>query len=150
LTGITSIAFLLRSKVHIKGFSFKKTEKAFEQLSILSCSRIYGDTYTIEEDRITGIGNNVTIVFDDMDFGSKGIKKLVICGRSAIDKNTVHIRFNGADGELIQLAEFQYEKRCKEHEFVLENITGLQSVAFIFLPGSNFDFKWFRFVTADQ
>lgn len=150
LTGITSIAFLLRSKVHIKGFSFKKAEKAFEQLSVLSCSTIYGDTYTIEEDRITGIGNNVTIVFEDMDFGSKGVKKLVICGRSAIDKNTVHIRFNGADGELTQLAEFQYEERYKEHEFALEKVTGLQSVAFIFLPGSKFDFKWFRFVTADD
>lgn len=146
LTGITSLVFLLRSKVHIKGFSFKKSEKAFEQLSVLACSRIYGDTYTLEEDGITGIGNNVTIVFDEMDFGTDGFKKLVLCGRSAIDKNTVHIRFNGAEGEIMQLAECNYSEQYEEYEIPLENVTGPQSVSFIFLPGSNFDFKWFRFV----
>ncbi len=74
----------------------------------------------------------------------------MICGRFAIDKNTVHIRFNGAEGELTQLAEFQYEKPCEEHEFALKKVTGPQSVPFVFLPGSKFDFKWFRFVTADD
>jgi len=131
--------------VHIKGFSFKKTEKAYERHSVLSYSRLYGDTYTIGEDDITGIGNNVTIIFDEMDFGGDGFKKLVICGRSAIDKNTVQIHFSGAGGEVIQLAEFQYSESYREHEFSLEKVTGLQSVAFIFLPGCKFDFKWFRF-----
>jgi beta-galactosidase len=145
LTGITSIAFLLRSKAHIKGFSFKKPEKAYERLSVLSYSSLYGDSYTIGEDCITGIGNNVTITFDEMDFGTKGAGRLIVCGRSLIDKNTIHVCFNGAEGEIKQLVEFLYSPEYTEREFPIENITGEQTVSFLFLPGCDFDFKWFRF-----
>jgi len=47
LTGITSIAFLLKNKVHIKGFSFARPKKAYEQLSVLSNNQLYGDSYSI-------------------------------------------------------------------------------------------------------
>jgi beta-galactosidase len=145
LTGITAISFLLRSKVHIKGFSFTKLIKAYEQLSALSKSSIYGDTFRLEEDSIEGIGNNVTIAFEDMDF-TKGLSRLIICGRSPIDKNTIHVRFNGADGEIKQLVEFKHSDEYVEREFALDNVTGIQTVSFIFLPGCDFDFKWFRFI----
>jgi beta-galactosidase len=144
LKGITSISFLLRSKVHIKGFSFLKLEKAYEKLSILSYNTLYGDDYSVNDDCITGIGNNVTITFDEMDFGIKGIRKLVICGRCVID-NTILVCFKGASGEGKQLAEFSYSSEYIEREFVMENVLGLQTVSFLFLPGCKFDFKWFRF-----
>lgn len=145
LKGITSIAFLLKDKVHIKGFIFKKPRKAYEKLSILNHNKLYGDSYTIEEDCITGIGNNVTISFDDMDFGLKGFKKIKICGRSVIDKNTIHIKFNSENGEFIRLVEFPYTKDYVTREYTLESVARLQTVEFVFLPGSNFDFKWFQF-----
>jgi beta-galactosidase len=145
LIGITSIAFLLKDKVHIKGFIFKKPRKAYEKLTVLNHNKLYGDTYTLAEDCITGIGNNVTISFDDMDFGLEGFKALKICGRSVIDKNTIHIKFNSENGELIRLVEFPYSKDYIVRQYTLESVTGLQSVEFVFLPGSNFDFKWFQF-----
>lgn len=144
LTGITGISFLLRDKVHIKGFTFAKRMKAYEQLPVLNFDSLYGDDYLINNDSITGIGNNVTITFEDMDFGTKGFQKLILCGRSVID-NTIHIRFNSIGGEIVQLAEFQSCHDFTEREFALESVKGLQTVAFVFLPGSNFDFKWFRF-----
>lgn len=145
LKGITSIAFLLNDKVHIKGFLFKKPRKAYEKLTVLNHNKLYGDTYTIEEDSITGIGNNVTITFDDMDFGLEGFKTIKICGRSVIDKNTIHIKFNSDNGEFTRLVEFPYTKDFVTREYTLESVTGLQTVEFVFLPGSNFDFKWFQF-----
>jgi beta-galactosidase len=145
LTGITSIAFLLRSKIHLKGFYFKKIEKAYEQLSVLSYDMIYGDAFTLQEDRITGIGNNVTVTFDGMDFGVEGISRLFICGRSLIACNSIQIRFHGTLGETKQLAEFSYSPEYTVREFPMEKITGNQSVSFLFLPGCNFDFQWFRF-----
>ena len=144
MKGITLLAFLLRSKVHIKGFMFKKPEKAYEQLSILSYNTLYGDDYKVEDNCITGIGNNVTITFDEMDFGLKGIKRLVICGRCPIN-NSILVCFDGIGGEVRQLVEFQNSYEYTECEFTLDNVLGLQSVVFIFLPGCNFDFKWFRF-----
>ena len=44
------ITFLLRRKIHLKGFKFKKPMKAFEQLSVLDNNRIYGDSFALTED----------------------------------------------------------------------------------------------------
>ncbi len=144
LKGITSLAFLLRKKIHLKGFSFQKPEKAYELLSVLSYNTLYGDDYKVEDDCITGIGNNVTITFEEMDFGLKGNRKLVICGRCAMD-NSIIVCFKGIDGEVRQLVEFPTSMQFTEREFELEAVLGLQTVEFLFLPGCKFDFKWFRF-----
>ena len=145
LKGITTICFVLRRKIHIKGFSFKRLDKAYAQLAAAENSRIYGDTFKVTEYAVEEIGNNVSLEFDHMDFGEQGSASLVICGRSPIPNNTIHIRFNGEQGEVKQLAEFSYSDNYTEREFAIENITGRQKVSFIFLPGCRFDFKWFKF-----
>ena len=59
------------------------------------------------EDAITGIGNNVSLEFDHMDFGEDGFEKLLICGRTPLEKNTIHVRFLDRNGiEIKQIAEF--------------------------------------------
>ena len=80
-----------------------------------------------------------------MDFGEQGVSKIVICGHSPIDKNTIHIRFSGDGGESNQLVEFTQSDGYVERTFELERVAGMQKVNFIFLPGSNFNFAWFRF-----
>ncbi|CAM3988226.1 DUF4982 domain-containing protein [Paenibacillus alkaliterrae] len=145
LRGITSICFVLQKKVHIKGFSFERQNRAFEPNAAASSDRIYGDTFTVADSRVEGIGNNVSLEFAHMDFAGAGASKLIICGRSPIDKNTIHIRFSGENGESNQLVEFTHSDGYEEREFDLEPVTGKQKVTFIFLPGSSFDFDWFRF-----
>lgn len=80
-----------------------------------------------------------------MDFTAEGTSKLVIYGHSPIDRNTIHIRFAGEDGQSNQLVEFTQSGGYEERVFELEQVTGEQKVSFIFLPGSQFDFGWFRF-----
>jgi len=145
LRGITSICFVLNQKVHIKGFSFEQQSRAFEQNMAIDCDRIYGDTYSITESSVEGIGNNVSLEFEHMDFTEEGASKLIICGRSTIDKNTIHVRFAGEEGESNQIVEFTKSDGYEERVFDLEKITSLQKVTFVFLPGSHFDFRWFRF-----
>ncbi|MRH43424.1 DUF4982 domain-containing protein [Aquibacillus halophilus] len=145
LRGITSICFVLNQKVHIKGFSFEKKNRAFEQNMATECDHIYGDTFEIKDQSVEGIGNNVSLEYNHLDF-EKGARKLVICGRSPIDKNTIHVRFANEEGESNQLVEFTQSDDYVEHSVDLEKITGEQKVTFIFLPGSNFDFGWFRFI----
>jgi beta-galactosidase len=145
LHGVTSICFVLRQKVHIKGFSFVRLNRAFEQNMSADSEQIYGDTFTINENFVEGIGNNVSIGFEDMDFTAAGASKIVIYGRTNIEKNTIHIRFSNEDGESNQIVEFLQSNGYTERVFNLEKVTGKQKVAFIFLPGCNFDFGWFRF-----
>lgn len=145
LIGVTSIYFLLRSKIHLKGFQFKKRLKGFEQLSTLDNNMIYGDSFTITSDAIEQIGNNVSLVFEDMDFGEEGTRKLVIEGHSPIDHNTIHVLFNGEQGDSKQLVEFSFSEGYCEREYMIEQVKGLQTVTFVFLPGSQFDFRSFQF-----
>lgn len=143
--GVTSISFVTENKIHLKGFVFKKKEKAFETLSAKENTSIYGDTFTVEEDAITGIGNNVTLVFDEMEFGEKGVTKVTICGKSKLPMNTIHVRFNTEDGDRNEVAEFAGADMYTERTFTFERITGTATVNFVFLPGCEFDFMWFRF-----
>jgi beta-galactosidase len=47
--------------------------------------------------------------------------------------------------EIKQLVEFECSKEPIERTFTLNKVTGINKVSFIFMPGSQFDFKWFRF-----
>lgn len=108
------------------------------------CDKIYGDNYEIRGDFVERIGNNVSLEFDNMDFGEEGVSKVIISGRAPID-NTIHIRFENEQGQDSRLVEFKKSDEYTVKVFELEKVSGRQKVTFLFLPGSNFDFGWFKF-----
>lgn len=80
-----------------------------------------------------------------MDFGETGSSSLTICGHSPLDMNTLHIHFTDDKGDYTELVEFSYSEDYCERKYVIKPVTGKKKVTFVFLPGSNFDFKWFQF-----
>ncbi|HEY8499249.1 MAG TPA: glycoside hydrolase family 2, partial [Clostridia bacterium] len=146
ISGIKTISFALRKRINIKGFSFKKIDKAYEKICVKDCSRIYGDTYRITEDAVEDIGNNVSIEFDDMDFTDTGTDRLLICASSNNANNTIHIRFSDGLNTVGHIAEFPCSPEYTVREFSIEPVTGKQKLTFIFLPGSRINFKWFKFL----
>lgn len=132
-------------KMSLQGFVFTKKEKAYATLQAKDNNRITGDTFTVEEDAITGIGNNVTLEYEEMDFKDIGFTKLVMCGRSHIECNTIHVRFINEEGSIHQIIEFPYSEEYIEKTFEMKSVTGSHQLNLIFLPGSKFDLKWFRF-----
>lgn len=145
LKEISSFCIVSTEKLHIRGVVFKKYEKALQTLQAVECSQIYGDSYRMAPGAVLGIGNNVSVVFEDMNFPEDGVDAVRICGRSALEKNTIHIRFHGTDGESVQLAEFAGSEDWSEQDFDLEPLKGAGTISFVFLPGCSFDFKSFRF-----
>ncbi len=146
LKGITSLSFVFHDKVHLKGFSFQKKEKAYEPLAAAQCDKVYGDTFRVEEGRVYDIGNNVTLVFEDMDFGKVGAGHLTIKGRSNLPMNTIHIHFIDKDGQdKVQVVEFQKSEEFAEQTFALKKVCGKHRVEFVFLPGSEFHFDSLKF-----
>lgn len=145
IRGIASICFVVQKKLHIKGFYFETKNRALEINDAAECDHIYGDTFTIQETNVEEIGNNVSLEYEEMDFTNEGVTKLVVCGHSPINQNTIHIRFSNGDGESNQLIEFTGTEGYEERVFSLDRIAGVQKVTFIFLPGSRFNFSWFRF-----
>ncbi len=144
LTGIHTLSFVTWEKMHFRGFSFKKPEKAFMELPAASADRIYGDSFRRQGDAVLGIGNNVTLIFEDMDFGPEGTGQIVLRGHAVYGKNTIHIRFSDGETESRQVVEFDNDKGA-EQAFRLEPVCGKQTVSFVFMPGSNFDLEGFRF-----
>ena len=147
IKGVQTVNLIVypQERMSIQGFVFTKKEKAYEILKATEYDRITGDTFQLEEDAVTGIGNNVSIEYEGLDFGTTGFRTLTICGRSHIDVNTIHIRFSKGEEIAHQIVEFPFSQDYEERTFELESVTGCNHLSLIFLPGSNFDLKWFRF-----
>lgn len=145
LQGIQTICIGIYDKLDIQGFYFTDFEKAYGKHSVKENTWIYGDSYVVTEDAIEKIGNNVMIGFDSMNFGAEGAGKLMICGRSRNDVNTIHVQFKGETSSNYQIIEVPYSEEYQEYEFNLNTVKGMNHISFVFLPGSAFDFKWFQF-----
>ena len=146
LCGITTFAVELDRKIHMKGFRFTKQEKAFAKLYAGEADVVYGDSFERQGSSVCGIGNNVTLVFDKMDFGEKAASRLVICGRALHEVNNIRLLTEWEDGRKEQESlEFFHTEEQEEVGFDITPKDGKAKVSFVFLPGSAFDFVWFKF-----
>lgn len=145
LKGIISISFVVSEHIIVGGFEFAKKNKAYEKLTAVDNNGLYGDDYSIEGTSVIGIGNNVVLSFDEMDF-SVGSTKITVCGKTPNETNTIQLRYFDDNGiQQTQLLEFPGCDTSTEITFDIEKIQGMKEISFVFLPGSNFDFDWFRF-----
>ena len=145
LRGMKTISILTYHRISVQGFVFTRYEKAYQVIPAIESSRITGDAFTVTADAVTGIGNNVTIEFENMDFAEKGLRKLTVCGKTPNEVNAIHVLFRGAAGDTKQMVEFAGCSEYTEQSFTLEPVYGMQTVMLVFLPGSKFDLKWIRF-----
>lgn len=148
IKGVQSISIVVYPtiKMSLQGFYMTKLEKAYGKVYALENDSITGDAFTIGDRYITDIGNNVTLEFDHMDFGEQSPSSVTICGHSPIPVNTIHVRFFGEDGsEVNHMAEFPQSDGYQKLSFPIDGFVGRGRINFIFMPGSRFDFDWFRF-----
>lgn len=141
IRGVATLGFVMRAKVHLKGFRFTPLEKAFERLWAADADSVYGDSFRKDGRAIRDIGNNVTLVYENMDFGETGTESVTICGCTPLERNSIHIHFTDQDGETVnRILEFSgNDGKETEQTFSMEKLTGCGRVEIIFLPGSCFD-----------
>ena len=150
LTGIRSLCFVMHDKVHMKGFVFERQMNAYIRHTAAGADVIYGDCFRQEGDAVNGIGNNVTITWNDMDFGEERDVLLEIEGFTKLPVNTINIRIKNDQGEEgVYAADFIGQK-TETQLFGFRVPAGKCSVSFVFLPGSSFDFRAFRFHKAES
>lgn len=150
LRGLETFGIELQSKIHIKGFTFERGTRAWDTLSALGRDMIYGDSYRESPEGVLDIGNNVSLVFRELDFGRKGCGKISILGRTRLENNSIHICFQGEGGEERRIVEFRRQEEWGRQTFTIEPVYGMQDVTFLFLPGSAFDFSDFRFEPGEE
>ena len=144
LKGITTVSFLFRQKIIMKGFSFTGYEKAWLEIPATAADVMYGDSFSKVDYAVESIGNNVSLIFTGMDFGERQVKGISIKGRARKGSNTIHIRFFDGDNEVKQILEFPASEEYISRQFDLEPVSGKWEVTFVFLPGSCFDFESFQ------
>lgn len=146
LTGLIDIRFVFDMEIRFKGFKFAKSGRVNEVIPALDRDAIYGDTFSIEPDYIGRIGNNVTVEFNDFDFGEDGVSAIEICGKTYNANDSVHVRFATADGPNNQIVEFAHSDEIETKRFELERVCGKCDVKLVFLPGCDFDLKSIKFI----
>lgn len=143
--GLNDISFVVSQRCIFGGFDFVQLNRAFQMNSAVENDSLYGDEFTVNDGKIEHIGNNVLITFNDLDF-EDGAQKVIVSGKTPNDMNSIQLRSVSESGEIkTQLLEFPHSDDYTAVEFPLEKLAGKQTVSFVFLPGSNFDFEWFRF-----
>lgn len=143
--GVTELTFLMRSKLHMKGFVFERQEKAFGLLTAGDANAVYGDSFRRDGTSLREIGNNVTLVYERMDFGVQGADRVTICGSTPLAVNTIHVYFTPETGETLhRVVEFVGEST--KQTFSLERVCGKGRIELVFLPGSRFDLDSVQFL----
>ncbi len=145
LKGIHTLVMESGDGYHVKGFVFDKPEKETALICAADNESVYGDKFTVEENAVTGIGNNVVLDFGEFDFTDKAPTAIEITGKSVLAFNSIHVIFTGDTKERV-LCEFAGADEYTPRSFDLSGINGKCKVSFAFLPGSDFDFKEFRFI----
>jgi len=140
LSGTLDISFIVDRRCVFGGFEFLN-ESAFETIQACEKDEIYGDNYNVNNNRIEKIGNNVIINYNALGFGEKGADKIIISG-FAPKGNSISLKL----GDRKVLLEFNKSNDYIEQEFDIGEIKGLCDVSFVFLPGSDFNLEWFRFI----
>ena len=147
LKGIETLCILTDDGFQVGGFNFEKVSREFAVNNAADADNIYGDKFTKGEKCVTEIGNNVMLDFGEFYFSEKQPSRLVISGKSLLALNSIHLILNGSEGESRILCEFRTDdsENYVQKSFDISGISGKQKVSFAFLPGSNFDFEYFRF-----
>ena len=91
----------------------------------------------------------MTLSWDNMDFADEKEVLLEIRGKTPLPVNTVSVRVKNREGDEAA-SVFDFTGGGGEAQSARIRVPGgLCSVAFVFLPGSRFDFESFRFSRAE-
>ena len=145
LTGVQTIAFAMKEKVHLKSMLFEKQSRAWLPQNAVEADEIYGDNYIVEGTAVKQIGNNVSLTWKNMDFEDHDEAELVIDAQTPLDNNAITIRMKNILGETANSIAIFSGKERHTQTFRIPTCKTVTDVTIVFLPGSNIDLYSIRF-----
>lgn len=150
ISGTHDISFVINNSCIFGGFEFEKYDRTYAENSAADNDNLYGDDYKVNGSCVEEIGNNVVIEFNGLDFAG-GTDKITVTGRTPLDNCTIQLRVNDENGsQTTRLLEFPHADEYTPVTFDVEHIAGKNNIAFVFLPGTQFDMKSFRFTKTED
>lgn len=152
IRGVADLGFLFYGKLKIKEFSFRKYNKAISRVYAAEADTGSGDMFRVGERAVTDFGDNVTLEYDNMDFGQEGVSGVRVGGSTPLDMDTLRFQFVQEDGQ-IQRREIRFKGQTGDliqtgfnwQEFSIEPLTGKGKIQFSFVQGCKMDFEGFEF-----
>ncbi len=144
ITGIRTIGIASKGNFQLKTIRFEPTLHGLQKIAAADCDEIYGDSYVITDNRVEKIGNNVTLHFKDLNFGTNTVNLLTVCGKTRLENCSIQVKVTSGNNEFTELIEFTGNDAYTEQKFEISPIDTYSEIRFIFLPGSQFDFSWFQ------
>lgn len=149
LTGLHTLCFVAEHKFHFKGFRFERQNRAFAWQRAGEADALYGDSFRREGSAVLDIGNNVTLVWEEMDFGPGGKTHVTVEGRTPLETNAISLRMENAAGDSqTEVLPFSGTEKGQQ-TFKVTALPGVNRVSLVFLPGCQFDLYGFRFQPAE-
>lgn len=142
LNGIQDIAFRFHEELRFKGFLFSAPRRSEVDILALENDGIYGDSFVVGDKMIEHIGNNVSILFHEVDLGD-GVSAIDVTGRTRNKVDTLHLKFGENEPQII---EFNQSNDVVTKRFAIKSVSGKQDMQLVFLPGCDFDLESFKFV----
>lgn len=146
IKGIHRISIESEDNFQLNSFSFVPVLHGFDRINAADYDEIFGDSYKVDGTSVTGIGNNVSIIYRRLNMGAQSADKIKICGRTANAKDSIQLKIDCAGTEQTELIEFEKSAAPVEREFNIAPVGGEITVTLLYLPGCNFDLEWFRFL----
>ncbi len=142
LKGVNDIAFVFHEELRFKGFKFANPRRLGVEISALDNDGVYGDSFTLGSEMIEKIGNNVSVQFKGIDLAD-GANAVEITGRTRNKKDVIRLSFTSHDDVNI---EFPGSDSVTAVKTKIPEISGLEEMTAVFLPGTDFDFKSIKFI----
>lgn len=142
LKGDHRLEFVFREQLRFKGFCFSRPRRLGEEILATENDLIYGDAYRVGGEMIEHIGNNVTLLFKEIDL-KEGACAVEITGRTHSPHDTLHLRFPGREACAV---EFAHTEEPVTRRFPIDKVKGITDLQLVFLPGSDFDLQSLRFL----
>lgn len=151
MSGKTGLCLVFRLKTHVKGFQFHPSPRTYRQMDAASCGTLYGEGAVREGGAVLHIGNNTTLVYEELHFDGPGADRMEITWRSKNRGNPVQAVFWTEGGEARALLTLPEVAETTRSVFPLgQTVRGRGSVSLVFLPGCSLDLKSIRFIKAGE
>lgn len=142
LIGVHDIELKFNEELRFLGFEFSNPRRIGTVISALENDALYGDSFEIGAEMIEKIGNNVSILFKNVDFND-GASLMEITGLTRNPRETIRLSLsNQEDINVI----FEGSDEIVTQRFEIPEVKGIQDLTAVFLPGTDFDFKSIKFL----
>ncbi len=145
LKGIQHLYFASDQKIHFKGFVFSRQKRTERVLKGADADRVWGDEFHFDGSAIAEIGNNVSVEFHHMDFGTLTNCVLSVKGHTTLKEQPITILIEDSCGHM-ERSLFTFPGDKEEAEGTISVLPGETKMTLVFLPGSHFTFLSMRFI----